>query len=57
MTYTQKETLKMALAFYEEHCKQMRCFLKNKKTQEYYKKELDYIWDAIAAVDALEEDP
>lgn len=57
MTHTQKDTLKMALAVYAEHCKQMRCFLKNKETQEYYKKELDYIWDAIAAVDALEEDP
>ncbi|HIX94203.1 MAG TPA: hypothetical protein H9846_01960 [Candidatus Gemmiger excrementipullorum] len=57
MTYTQKETLKMALAVYAEHCNQMMSLLKNKETQEYYKKELDYIWDAIAAVDALEEDP
>lgn len=56
MTHNKKVTMLMALAVYEEHCNQMMSLLKNKETQEYYKKELDYIWDAIAAVDALEED-
>lgn len=54
MTYTQKETLKMALAVYAEHCNQMMSLLKNKETEEYYKKVLEDIQSTWAAVDVIE---
>lgn len=38
MTHTQKATMLMALAVYAEHCNQMMSLLKNKETEEYYKK-------------------
>ena len=56
MTYTQKVTIKMALAVYAEHCNQMMCFLKSKESAEYNKKEIEYIRDAMAAVDEMEVD-
>lgn len=56
MTHTQKITMLMALAVYAEHCNQMMCLLKNKETEEYYKKVLEDIQSAMAAVDELEED-
>ena len=56
MTHTQKVTMLMALAVYAEHCNQMMSLLKNKESKEYYKKEIGYILDAMAAVDELEED-
>lgn len=54
MTHTQKVTMLMALAVYEEHCNQMMSLLKNKETEEYYKKVLEDIKDAMATVDAIE---
>lgn len=56
MTYTQKVTIKVALAVYAEHCNRMMGLLKSEESKEYYKKEIGYILDAMAAIDALEED-
>lgn len=56
MTYNQKTTIKVALAVYAEDCNQMMCLLKSEESKEYYKKEIGYILDAMAAVDELEED-
>lgn len=54
MTHTQKVTMLMALAVYAEHCNQMMSLLKNKETEEYYKKVLADIQDTMAVVDASE---
>lgn len=54
MTHTQKATMLMALAVYAEHCNQMMSLLKNKETEEYYKKVLADIQDTMAAVDVIE---
>lgn len=54
MTHNKKVTMLMALAVYAEHCNQMMSLLKNKETEEYYKKVLEDIKDAMAAVDAIE---
>ncbi len=54
MTHTEKVTMLMALAVYAEHCNQMMSLLKNKETEEYYKKELEDIKSTRAAVDAIE---
>lgn len=54
MTHTQKVTMLMALAVYAEHCNQMMSLLKNKETEEYYKKVLADIQDTMAAVDEME---
>lgn len=56
MTHTQKVTMLMALAVYAEHCNQMMSLLKNKETEEYYKKVLADIQDTMAAVDEMEVD-
>lgn len=56
MTHTQKVTMLMALAVYAEHCKQMMRLLKSKESAEYNKKEIEYIKDAMAAIDELEVD-
>lgn len=55
MTYTQKTTIKVALAVYAEHCNRMMGILKSEESKEYYKKEIGYILDAMDAVKALEE--
>ena len=56
MTHTQKVTMLMALAVYAEHCNQMMSLLKNKETEEYYKKVLKDIQSTWAAVDEMEVD-
>ena len=55
MTYTQKTTIKVALAVYAEHCNRMMGILKSEESKEYYKKEIGDILDAMDAVKALEE--
>ena len=54
MTHTEKVTMLMALAVYAEHCNQMMSLLKNKETEEYYKKVLKDIKSTWAVVDAIE---
>lgn len=56
MTHTEKVTMLMALAVYAEHCNQMMSLLKNKETEEYYKKVLKDIQSTWAAVDEMEVD-
>lgn len=44
----------MELAVYVEHCNQMMSLLKNKETEEYYRKVLEDIKSTWAVVDAIE---